>query len=348
MNNTIIPPATKRIEYIDALRGFTMILVVVQHIAYFCLNIEDTPSFHTYLQQIRMPLFYLISGFVLYKADVVWNLSHISDFLKKKFVVQIVSTLIFFTLLTHVRGYDFFEGLTSEAKYGYWFTYTLFFYFIFYSIIRFVCRKNEDFIVLLIAGLFYLLKWPTLYQALPFSDIVKDTLGINHWHYFCFFLIGTLIKKHFDYVQNLMENGMTLLVCILVFFLFNLYRDLIPDRGLLGVVIQFCKSISGVLIVFAFFRNKQSLFSKEKRIGRYLQYIGKRTLDIYLLHYFLLPSQLTHITSVFKDYPMPVVEFTLSLVLALLVIAFCLLISNIIRLNPTLAHLLFGVKRNRN
>lgn len=65
------PSTTKRIEYIDALRGFTMILVVLQHVATFGWELPlGAPNIHTYLAQIRMPLFFFISGFVLYKASV--------------------------------------------------------------------------------------------------------------------------------------------------------------------------------------------------------------------------------------------------------------------------------------
>ena len=41
---------------------------------------------------------------------------------------------------------------------------------------------------------------------------------------------------------------------------------------------------------------------------------------------------------------MPVVEATVSLVIAGIIIAFSLVISNIIRLSPLLAHWLFGAK----
>ena len=48
---TLLPQAPgKRIEYIDALRGFTMILVVLCHVVYSCLGIDEiTLSFHRYL-----------------------------------------------------------------------------------------------------------------------------------------------------------------------------------------------------------------------------------------------------------------------------------------------------------
>ncbi len=337
---------TKRIEYIDALRGFTMMLVVIQHVASMCMCLGGTSYFHHYLQQIRMPMFFLISGFVLYKSGVIWNLTHIGIFLKKKFVVQILSTLVFFTVFAQIKEYDIIVGITSEAKYGYWFTYTLFIYFIFYSIIRYICRnrKYEDYVIVLVAAFFYVINWPPLYNSIPLPDYVKATLGIENWFYFCFFLIGGLLKKHFDNVQNILDKRITLAICILVYFLLNIYHDILPSSGILGVVFQFSKTISGILIVFSFFRNKQFLFTKEKALGRSLQYIGRRTLDIYLLHYFLLPTQLQYVTSIFQDYPMPVIEFTFSLIIALIVIAFCLLISNIIRLSPMLAHWLFGAK----
>lgn len=64
----------KRISYLDALRGFTMILVVVSHVAKF-LDVETLSpgSLHYYFNNFRMPLFFFISGFVFYKTGFVWN-----------------------------------------------------------------------------------------------------------------------------------------------------------------------------------------------------------------------------------------------------------------------------------
>ncbi|MBR4828594.1 MAG: hypothetical protein IKZ92_02175 [Muribaculaceae bacterium] len=72
--------------------------------------------------------------------------------------------------------------------------------------------------------------------------------------------------------------------------------------------------------------------------------MGRRTLDIYLIHYFFLPLNLTFVT-VFKDHPMPIIEAFVSSLIAIIIIAACLLVSNIIRLSPFLAHWLFGAKR---
>ena len=345
--NQLLSMPTKRIEYIDAMRGFTMILVVLAHVATFCMGLEGVPQYHPYLRIFRMPLFFFISGFVLYKDGVIWNLQHIGKFLKKKFMVHIIPTAIFFTIAVYISQASFIEKMTASSKAGYWYTYTLFIYFVFYSIIRFVFRNKEDYAILVFATFFYIINRSTLYDAIPLSDCVKNTLGIEKWYYFCFFLIGTLVKKHFGVVQKILDKDVSLMVCALLFFLLNIFSDFVPNNGIIGIVSSFCNRMSGILIVFAFFRKNQSWFTQEKRIGRSLQYIGRRTLDIYLLHFFFLPKQMSQIVTVFRDFPMPVIEFVWSLVVALIIIAFCLIISNVLRLSPTLAHLLFGVKKEK-
>lgn len=100
----------------------------------------------------------------------------------------------------------------------------------------------------------------------------------------------------------------------------------------------------GLILVFAYFRNYQFSFTEETRLGRILQYIGKRTLDIYLLHYFFLPRNLEPIGQFFSENVNPILEFIVSMFLSIVVVGICLLVSNIIRISPILGHWLFGVK----
>lgn len=90
----------KRFEYIDAMRGFTMLLVVCTHVVSFSYLQTNIVTFHAALSTFRMPLFFFISGFILYKASRVWDTATTVDFLKKKFMVQIIPTLFFFALFT--------------------------------------------------------------------------------------------------------------------------------------------------------------------------------------------------------------------------------------------------------
>ena len=337
---------SSRIEYIDALRGFTMMLVVLQHVALFGWGVtEDVPSVHPFLQQIRMPLFFFISGFVLYKAGVVWSVSHVGQFLRKKFLVQIIPTVVFLVLFCEFKGWGLVDSLFDPAKSGYWFTYTLFVYFVFYSLLRLCFHgRLEDIAVVLAALSFYVITWTPIYSNIPLSDAYKGLLGIQQWVYFCFFLTGTLVRKHFDVVQQWLDGRWLLTLSILLYFLLNFYGRLLPDVGMVRVPVSLIRTLAGITILFAFFRANRASFTKDRAMGRVLQYVGRRTLDIYLLHYFLLPWGLGVVFPVFTESPMPVVELVCSFAVAVVVVSLCLLVSNIIRLSPFLAHWLFGVK----
>ena len=114
---------TKRIEFIDAMRGFTIFLVVLSHVEFFCFSIKDSqPSFSHYLTQVRMPMFFLISGFVLYKKGIEWNYGYIIRFFKKKIPVQLLSPLLFYLVYIYINEYSILSAFLSAPKYGYWFT----------------------------------------------------------------------------------------------------------------------------------------------------------------------------------------------------------------------------------
>lgn len=169
-------------------------------------------------------------------------------------------------------------------------------------------------------------------------------MGITQWSYFTFFLLGTLVKKHFNYIERCLDGKWLLLCSILFYFLINFYDGYIPDTGFIRTPINLLRTIAGITIIFAFFRKKQTFFSKKYILGKSLQYVGRRTLDIYLLHLFFLPRNLGDAYPVFFEHPMPVIEATASLLVAMIVVVFCLFFSSIIRLSPFLAHYLFGVK----
>lgn len=327
-----------RIEFIDAMRGFTMILVVLHHVATFCWKITDqVPSVHEYLVQFRMPLFFFISGFVLYKAGVTWDLQQVIRFFKKKIPVQLLSPLVFFMLFIYVTDRSVVDAIGNHVKYGYWFTFVLLEYYIFYAVVRFFIRKRWAEVVLVVLGL---VLYTGIQNTVPVSPYILGVLSTIQWKFFIFFVFGTLVKEYYPRVENYLDSKWLLAVVVAFYFLVNAFRDLIHIHPL---AISFSLSVTGLIIVFAFFRKKQSLFTRDKVLGRSLQYIGRRTLDIYLIHFFLLPKNLSVFTP-FIDHPMPVIEAAASLLVALLIIGVCLIISNIIRLSPVLAHWMFGAK----
>ena len=97
-----------------------------------------------------------------------------------------------------------------------------------------------------------------------------------------------------------------------------------------------------LLMVVMFFMHYESWFAKETPVGRTLQYIGVRTLDIYLLHFILLPK-LPMVGAFLNQYrPNFLVDIVFAMTVALLVIAGCCLMSHVLRVSPIFKKYLFG------
>ena len=95
-------------------------------------------------------------------------------------------------------------------------------------------------------------------------------------------------------------------------------------------------------IVFMYFRHYQQYFTKLSPIGTSLQYIGRRTLDIYLIHFLFLPD-LPHVGAFFNAHSHNfAIDTTLSIIVGLLIIGFSIITSNILRISPFFKKWLFG------
>ena len=95
-------------------------------------------------------------------------------------------------------------------------------------------------------------------------------------------------------------------------------------------------------MVMMYFRHYQQYLTKFTIMGNCLQYIGRRTLDIYLLHFLFLPH-LPEVGEFFQTHPHSfIIDVTLAIVLGLLIIGFSIITSNILRVSPFLKKWLFG------
>ena len=104
---------------------------------------------------------------------------------------------------------------------------------------------------------------------------------------------------------------------------------------------------STMVVVLMFFRHYEQSFTKATIIGRSLQYIGTRTLDVYLLHFILLPVMPFVGEWLNANRPNFVLSTVCSLTVSAVVVAFCLVVSNILRISPFYSEHLFGRKGRR-
>ena len=307
-----------------------MLLVVSWHVAYYS-DIKIFP-YSNFFILFRMPLFFFISGFILSKK-YIWNLSNSIKFLSKKFLVQIIPSAIFLSIYMFVFSINTIDGARLN---GYWFAIALFEYFLIYVLFN-LFIKNEIICntTLLISAIFiYLTCYGSRHLLNPF---IYKYVVIN-LEFFVFFIIGTITKKHFEKVKFIFDNNIIMAFVIA----FMLIGSIFFLKGYFArFETRLALSILGIFSTFYFFMKNDNYMDKN-RIGKALRFIGRRTLDIYLLHYFFVHNSISWIKN--TGIESSTLIFMISIATSLIIIGICLLISNSLRSNVLLGKILFGAK----
>ena len=349
----------KRIEYIDALRGFTMILVVFYHISLMSFG-TDSSFVNQLFMSFRMPLFFFISGFIGYKANVVWNGKTWWSMSKKKILIQLLPTFVFGLIYAYAyRHIDFKTFVMDFTKYGYWFTIVLLEMFLIvytlnvlaYNSNPQILKRRQLIILILLSGLLFGAKYAL--NILPFIGKLNNIFSLYClFRYFPYFAFGYICSMNKDGFYRILDSRYFTFIVIALFAIcfclnqFYIYPN-ISNSMILRIsyhVLLIFIGLMGLLIVYNTFRVYQESFTADKKVGYALQYIGKRTLDIYLLHWFFLPV-LPQLGNVLSDGKNVALELLLGGGLSLVVVSLCLVVSNVLRTSPILAKYLFGAKK---
>ena len=351
---------TKRLSWLDALRGFTMILVVAYHVAQVSFHeTEKTSAALPFLVLMRMPLFFFVSGFLAYKASFTWTIPNALKLTWKKLKVQVIPALVFMGLFVVFKmkgdiADNFMRLLASPTKGGYWFTWVLLQMFIIYYVCCYVGKSlSPRKGVLLFAGwAASVFAYETLYLPKVFT-YHEDTFFaysslVQTIRYMQFFLLGNIIRRYWHQAERLFDTSwffplvvtLAVVCCADIFQLHTLKKVWVnlPRTTAMYALL---------LIVVMFFKHYQAWFEEGKRTGRFLSFIGTRTLDIYLLHFLLLPKMPQVGAWLNANQPNFLLSIVLSVSVALVVIAFCLLASQLLRVSPFLQLYLFGKRQTK-
>ena len=336
----------QRIGYIDAMRGFTMILVVFAHVCHFCLG-DSKMGYNAFFILFRLPCFFMLSGWLFEPA----SRNSILTVARHKAMVQLLPTFIFLLLLAPPP--EFFHQL-GAMKGGYWFTFVLFEFFILYMVIVRIGKPWTPIlaIAITIASFFYARYYDSIKSSSEgWQLMLIDVLGflsVTTWRLFLFFYIGAWMRRHFDaFIRWTNKPVVILLICAVFFFIASTSHK---DNLWFEMFRYYVGGITGMIMIFILFRLlytspiihlPSSIFHYPSSI---LKYVGTRTLDIYLLHYFFLPRFLMAYAPQLQAYDSRLIEFVVIMVISLIILVLCLITSYIIRLSPFLGHYLFGAK----
>ncbi|MCF0198309.1 MAG: acyltransferase [Bacteroidaceae bacterium] len=344
--------SSKKIEWLDAMRGFTMILVVAYHVAQISFGEnEKTSTSLPFLVLFRMPLFFFVSGFLAYRAQFQWTVPAALRLTWKKIKVQVIPTLVFLCVFLTLWRTDFWaaflRALQSPTKGGYWFTWVLLQMFLIYYVLCLAARGRHW--IIWVAWALSIGGYETTYLPRVFSYYKDDFYAfsslIQTMRFLQFFLLGNLVRRHWARVQQLFDSPWFFpAVCTLAFVC---CAEFFRWHSLRAAWVNLPRTLamySLLLLVVMFFRHYASWFTQQQGAGRALQFIGTRTLDIYLLHFILLPRLPQVGVWLNANRPNFCVDVVLAVVVALVVIGFCLLVSQLLRVSPFFKLYLFGRK----
>ena len=323
-----------RIAYIDALKGLAIILVVWGHIAEKSLGINGTP-FNWMYGSFHMPLFIFLSGLFAYKGMEhcrTWN--YVCLFLKKKAVRILLPFIVVggcYSLLVEHSLVDVFVGKSG----GYWFLPALFFCMLLGLVQRIFVRqlgggkKTKEL-------LSFLFVWGIA------SVVWKMSLPIPYWlaalKMFPYFIAGNYFQQY-----NVLSNGalnkqwvQTLAVTLFtgtMIFTIRTNFHFISLPGIFAIVI--------LLNLFAIHADK---------LPEWLSFIGKYSLEIYVLHWFFLPRMQgwgKYLLGQGSFNGNMILTLAVCSVVSVFVIGFCLIVAKIIKQSAVLDCLCFGVKTKK-
>lgn len=278
-----------RLEYVDALRGLAILLVVFMHVPQYGFGQSIGGYYMEMAILLAVPLFFFISGlFVPLEITPPISIKKIG---KRLHSILLPTFLIggLYAMLNHI---SFMDMLQDKFKAGYWFTVTLFEFFVIIDMLRLMaCKSQRLFFVLLIGACFlcYGLSVPTV-QRMYGDIVIAHILGIAQWKYFIFFVLGMFVKHNAGMIYS-DKGGLAIVIAFLIVYAANAIGNF-QLNGLLYNINLLLKEISIVLLAYYVFYTYRSKLSSQTRMGRWLSKIGTYTLEIYLIHYFVLPRNL--------------------------------------------------------
>lgn len=153
--------------------------------------------------------------------------------------------------------------------------------------------------------------------------------------YFPFYLIG-LICKHFDKLFHHVVTNDYVIGMAMIFFAWSLFHRGSFYYGLL-------QGGFGIILLYRFCFQYMNILSSNTIVGKQLSLIGRNTLPIYLIHYFLLLGMKLFVVGTYLDAKSQwLMIFVIALSLTIMVAYISIAIKRIMDISKPLSRVLIG------
>lgn len=345
----------QRLHHFDVIKGIAILLVVMGHVMIMGIHQIDRAFLFKLISRIHMPLFFFISGYFCYKTTTDGKII-IPNIISKAKQLLIpffcVSTLwIYYFPHSGIESplNSTWSGLYSDVwKNGYWFTFTLFELICIYSSIITILNKLKNsliqvvVLIMLCVSVYFI----SLYIDSEINSILSLSLVVQ---YMPIFFVGIIAKKYNKTFNSLLTNNISITTALIlgsILMYYTCYYWEFPIDSLF--TLEFATILVQISVVLVFLSVIKPLceseFSKENppKYLKILEYFGKESLAIYLLHYFFL-FPMTAFRQPLIDMGLGFTPLLIiSMVTAIVIIAIVLCVKSILCRSKLLSILLLG------
>lgn len=274
-----------RFQFVDRLKGLAIILVVMGHVYFFSMHNQQGLWFDV-ISSFHMPLFMFLSGYVCISSFSPFPDWRFSKWIKK--ILRLLLPMCWFGLLftlslnwptsVSVLGDKVHNFLMCPVKMGYWYLMTLSVFYIIIQCFR-LNRSNSpygDILLGVVIGVGLGVGWKCFVQD-------EDLFCLQNCAYFWpMFFLGMMVRKYNLFSFLFRSNWLFTVSLVGYLVLFNVDIPIIYANSFSRHYFIPFFAIVVLLMVFLPRENNKT------KLEDMLAFIGKHTLDVYVIHYFLL------------------------------------------------------------
>ena len=251
---------SRRLNYIDALRGVGMAFVVYHHFILMGMRDSGYVSLVREYTMFTMPLFFFISGFVGFRRKPLVGFG--GSFKKKVLGLLLPTVVIFLVSMAYFR-LDPAEWVFASYKNGYWFTWVLFCILVCWEVVDGAFEKVNLWWVALVAAVLHVGSFK-LNDGIPWVGLASANLICAN---FVYFVAGVAFRRNEVRFWPLLDNkyvsaAMVLLACL-------------PMVVTVYWCFAFVCSIAQVLVLLKVFRHYSAFFDSRKCLARATNTLGR-------------------------------------------------------------------------
>ncbi|WP_288360957.1 acyltransferase family protein [uncultured Bacteroides sp.] len=271
----------QRINYIDRMKGMAILLVVMGHLYFFSYGQSDSIVF-CFISSFHMPLFMFLSGLV--------SSPSLSLMCCVKKILRLLLPMLFFGLCFTVSfsqinaieelGLLFISFIQKASKNGYWYLMSLSLFYISLQFFR-LNRCNsiiKDALIALVTYLIFFIGWKLTAQ------VIDPLCLLNSTDFYPFFILGYFASKY-NWIEYFNTHNWLFTMALVGYLIF--FDRQFPIHIVDSISERFIVRLCAIIVITMLFAEREK---EDSVVEHALAYIGRNTLDIYVLHYFFVNS----------------------------------------------------------